>query len=737
MPRVQPRSGEPSRRSALARLAARLGVVSEYVDQTGRERRVTADGTRVALLAAMGVDASDESTARAALRALLVAEAERVLDPVCVLCAGETAVTPRLPGGAGAADWSLVLRTEDGAEHPMQGRVRRGADGGARIPLPPALPTGYHDLTLTLGTPGGDRVARQRLIVVPHGCPAPATVLGGERAIGITANLYSVRSATNWGAGDLGDLRALLAYAREVGAAFVGVNPLHAVRNRGSDISPYSPVSRLFRSVLYLDVAAIPELADATAVREHVESAPFQRDLQRLRDARHLDYGAVMALKRPVLEALHAVFVGAGAGSDRHVAYVRYCAAQGRALDDFATFCALEEALDPERTRGWRGWPAAYHDSAGAAVARFRETHARAVDLHRWLQFELDRQLGDAAGLARAAGLPIGVYQDLAIGTAPDGSDTWAFPDLFARGVALGAPPDPLAAEGQNWGLPPLDPHRLRETGYAYWVTLLRSALRHAGALRIDHVLGLFRQFWIPEGRSGAEGAYVRFPADDLLGIVALESTRAGAIVVGEDLGTVPPEVPVGLARWGLLSSRVLYFARDARGELDHASTYPRMALATANTHDLPTLAGFWAGRDIAIRREVGAITSVRGARTAHAERERERAALLRRLRADALIADDGMAPPDALTIRAATHAFLRRTPSWLAGLALDDLVGETEPVNVPGVGPDRFASWTRRLRTPLEALRTDPAVQRALGVERRWVPGAVAGAPGSVPGAR
>jgi 4-alpha-glucanotransferase len=293
--------------------------------------------------------------------------------------------------------------------------------------------------------------------------------------------------------------------------------------------------------------------------------------------------------------------------------------------------------------------------------------------------------------------------------------------------VSVGAPPDPLGPEGQNWGLPPLHPAAMRADGYRYWAALLRNAMRHSGALRLDHVLGLFRQFWIPEGMSGAEGAYVRFPTDDLLGVLALEATRAGALVVGEDLGTVPPEVPPTLARWGVLSSKVLYFEREEGGRFRPPRRYPRGALATANTHDLAPLAGWWHGRDVALRREVGLLRDEAAHDDALRERACDRAALLALLVDEGLLDDDeANRDPDAVSeidVRAAVHALLRRSPSWLVGLSLDDLVGETEPVNMPGVGQDKYPCWRRRLSLSLEQLATDAPARRALGADRAWVP--------------
>jgi 4-alpha-glucanotransferase len=340
------------------------------------------------------------------------------------------------------------------------------------------------------------------------------------------------------------------------------------------------------------------------------------------------------------------------------------------------------------------------------------------VDLHRWLQFELDRQLGAAAARGRRAGLGLGLYQDLAIGTSAAGADVWANPHLFLTGVSVGAPPDDYSAGGQNWGLPPIDPRALRDDRYRFWIQLLRASFRHAGALRIDHVLGLFRQFWIPDGAGGADGAYVRFPADDLLGILVLEARRHGAAVVGEDLGVVPPEVRPALRERRILSSKVFYFERDGE-RYRAAAEYEPASLATANSHDLPPIAGFWSGRDIELRRASGAIESDEAADRERQARARARAAMLDRLAADGALPAP-VEPASGAELRGAVHAFLCGTPAALVGLGLDDLVGETDPVNLPGVTPERHPSWTRRLAMPVEELATSPDVRAALRCEAR-----------------
>ncbi|MGI8497285.1 MAG: 4-alpha-glucanotransferase, partial [Gemmatimonadaceae bacterium] len=555
----------------------------------------------------------------------------------------------------------------------------------------------------------------------PFRCPDPAESLGGN-VFGITANLYTLRSRRNWGAGDLGDLAALAEWSGRIGggggggAHFIGVNPLHALHNRGRDVSPYSPISRLFRNVLYLDIETIPELAECAPARERISAPSFRSELARLRESETVEYERVMALKRPVLELLHRVFFEKhrNSGSDRGDRFHRYVESQGEALQDFATWMALHEHFESEP------WPDSFLLPRSRAVVEFRDASLHAVDFHRYLQFELDRQLASAAARAAHVGHRIGIYQDLAIGSAPGGSDVWAFPDLFIRGAAIGAPPDPLYQAGQNWGLPPLDPIQLAHHGYDYWVRLLRASLAHAGALRIDHVMGLFHQFWIPEGMTGREGAYVRFPSSDLLGILALEATRHAAFVVGEDLGTVPAEVPPALAERNILSSRVLYFERDRGGggvAFAPARSYPELALATANTHDMTTLAGFWSGRDIELRHATtrGTASSDAELEVALAAREQEKRELVARLVEDGAL-NPASTPPPIAELCGAVHDFLCRTPSVLVGLSLDDIAGEVDPVNLPGASAEEYPSWTRKMHLAVEDLSSDPGVRVALG---------------------
>ena len=703
--------------AALRALADRVGIISEYRDMTGKETRVCSDETRVALLAALGIDASSDERAAEALAALDEEERMRVADDVRVLQRDGDFdgidIEIGTQGDDAPVEWSAELEEEGGVVRQVEGRGSAGPDGRlhVRVPFNPGL--GYHTLTLAVRFRHGETSIAQSLIVVPPACPSPETVLGGRKVFGITANLYTLRSAGDWGVGDLGDLAELLGWAAKAGAEFVGVNPLHALRNAGGDVSPYSPVSRLFRNPIYIDVESVPGFAQSRAAREIVGSSQFREELARLRASGKVEYERVWALKSRVLRELHDAHLRGP--RDASPEWVHWRDSQGWPLDAFATFQALATHLghDGSGSGDWHEWPEEYRSYTSPAVQRFRREHENEIDFHRWLQFVIDRQLGAAAARARDAGMSIGLYQDLAIGTSPNGSDTWTWQDLFVRGVAIGAPPDPYSATGQDWGLPPIDPRRLKRRRYDYWIQLVRSALRHGGALRIDHFMGLFRQFWIPAGKTGREGAYVRFPSDDLLGILALESTRANALVVGEDLGTVPEDVPPAMRRWRVLSSKVLYFERDEKKGYHPAESYAAESLATANTHDMATLAGFWSGRDIELRKKVGLIESDDAAREARDTREREKRQLVERLRSDGLLPGEG--EPRAAELRGAVHEFLCRTPAALVGLSLDDVVGEAEPVNVPGVGADKFPSWTRRLSVPLDRLPTDADVAASL----------------------
>jgi 4-alpha-glucanotransferase len=709
-------------RPALRALAERQGILPSYLDNEGTTRW-TSDASRVAILAAMGIDASSEAEAAVALEEAEARSAQRSLDSVIVK--RETRPTrlqfrPARSIEATALDFRLELRAESGATHVAEGRLRMPRDRSPvalRLPADPGL--GYHHVRLDLRSGAATTTDHASLILCPNSCLTARELLRGQSRYGIWTHLYSARGTKDWGIGDMGVLRSIVDWAGQYRAAFVGLNPLHALSNRGTDISPYSPVSRLYRNSIYIDVDQVPELADCREARSLIASPDFQEQLTALRAGRYIDYERVLTLKASVFRLLHRTFIDRHRDRDteRGRAYARFLERRGESLTDFATFIGLAEHLASAHGPDWRSWPAPYQSPRTAEVEAFRQTHAELVDRQRYLQFELDRQI---ESVASAGNLPIGLYGDLAIGTAPDGSDPWMFPGHFINRATVGAPPDDYSREGQNWALPPVDPAKLRAAAYRYWILLLRNALEHMGALRIDHVMGLFRQYWIPEGMPATEGAYVRFPANDLLGILALESRRHGSLIIGEDLGTVPRGLPAVLDRWGILSSRVLYFEKDERGNYRPSRRYSRRALVTANTHDHAPLLGFWQGRDLELRDQVGDLGKGRRLADAMQERERERRALVMRLRRERCLSEPLEAVPYPQLCKS-VYAMLARTPAPLVGVWLDDLAGETDPVNLPGIGLDRYPGWSRRLKRTIEELRCDARAEAGLnGLAKR-----------------
>ncbi|WP_435747227.1 4-alpha-glucanotransferase [Nocardioides sp. SYSU DS0663] len=526
--------------------------------------------------------------------------------------------------------------------------------------VPDDFPLGYH------------RTAEgRRLIVSPGRCHLPQ-----EQAWGWTVQLYGARSRRSWGIGDLADLRTLREWTESLGGGFLLVNPLHAVAPTvPQESSPYLPATRRFRNPVYLAVEDVPGVEDADLERHDAELAA-------LRAADRVERDASWTLKRAVLRA---VFERTGAASDP--AFVSWRSGAGDALQGWATWCALADEHGPDRLR----WPAEVRTEDAPGVASYAAAHADEVAFHAWLQWLLDRQLRDATGSTT-------VLQDLPIGVSGSGADAWAWDDVLATGVTVGAPPDLLNSVGQDWGSPPFVPWRLRMAEYEPFIESIRGTIAGAGGLRIDHVMGLFRLWWIPAESGATDGAYVRYPADDLLDIVALESHRAGAVVVGEDLGTVEPGVREALAERGILAYKVLWFEDEPPAE------WPAGALAAVTTHDLPTVAGLWTGSDVD--------DQLAASDMAEADVRKGRLDLLERLRRDGLAED---APVEDAVAEA--YRQLGTAPSLLLSVALEDAVAEERRPNVPGT--TERDNWRIPLGVPLEELPDHPAVGRLLSALR------------------
>jgi 4-alpha-glucanotransferase len=568
---------------------------------------------------------------------------------------------------------------EEPSERPVVAVVPRGArlpgagelvleDGTllGRVPdMPADAPDGYHHLHRDDGVD-------QLLITGPGRCHLPR----GLRSWGWAVQLAATRSRRSWGIGDLEDLRLLATWSADAGAGFLGVSPLGAP-NPGPvpEASPYYPSTRRYGSPLHLSVDAVSAAAD-------VDIAALAAGARELNAGRRIDRGAVMRAKLTALERIWA------RGIDDRRAFDAWRSAQGVALERWATFALLSERLGP----GWQSWPVEYHDPTSAQVADAVREGSDRVAFHAWIQWCFDRQL-------EVASKPLRRIADMPVGVDPGGFDTWDWQEQLAIGASIGAPPDRFNAAGQDWGLPPFIPHRLREAHYRPFIDTIRQQLRHAGGLRIDHVLGLFRLWWVPHGAGPVDGAYVRHPTAELLEIVALESHRARAMIVGEDLGTVPPGVREELRRRRLLSTRLVLFERVP------PSKYPRQALAAVTTHDLPTIAGILTRTDLDDQRAAGIDAD---------------AANLELLRGRLVAAAGLEATASTREVVVAAHRRLAASPSALVAATLEDALGVTERTNLPGTVAPQRDNWNLALPLALEDLVADAGVRALVAALRR-----------------
>jgi len=674
----------------LARAAQAYGIELCYYDTWGREHEASPEVVR-ALLGSLGFAAGSDEEIERGLAGREAAERRRPIDSTLVMREDADHLRVRIPARCSGASIKLELEWEGGElEHhwfwmPELGTLETYSVEGMewlakRVPLPRPLRLGYHRVRLIwMQEPELETFADARLIV----CPARAKAVQ-QRAAGLAVSLYGLRSGRNWGCGDFTDLEAVIDAFAPAGAAFVALNPLHAIANRQPyNTSPYLPQCAFFRNFIYLDVERI---GDA-----HLDDA-MRQEIEELRASEFVEYERVARLKLAALWHIFEQFLaGRGPAHLEQEEFMMYAQSQGQSLWDYATYCALDEEMhrrDPNVWL-WTDWPKEYRDPNSFATNEFFKKHHERILFFVFLQWQIQIQAAAAHARALKCGMSIGLYHDLALATDQYGADLWALRPFFVPGSRVGAPPDELAPSGQDWGFPPPNREEHRSNGYQVFAQSIRNAAACGGALRIDHVMRFFRLFTIPQGFETSQGTYVQDYASDLLGILALESVRGNFVVIGEDLGTVTDEVRASLYHAGVLSYRVLWFERDRAGNFRPPNTYPESALVCSTTHDLPTLAGFALGRDLEARKAAGLADE-----NEYHKQKAHRAGEVHRLE-EALQAWGFAGDP---------LGFLLATPCVLAAINQEDLSGETEQQNLPG-STWQYPNWRRKMRVTVEEI--------------------------------
>ncbi len=699
----------------LAELARCYDIATDYWDWQGTHVEVAPE-TIIAVLSGLGVDGATPDAAAAALHDHRERPWGQMLPPFLAQRELRTgAVWVHVPHGdpvevmidLESGGTRSDLRQLDNWTPPHQ--VDGAWVGEASFEVPADLPLGYH----TVRARSGERTATMPLVITPAWLGFPAS-MGERRAWGLATQLYSVQSRQSWGVGDLVDLADLAVWsAGEHRADYVLVNPLHAAEPvPPMEPSPYLPTSRRFANPIYLRIERIAEYASAT---EHQRARIDQRRTKlkvALANASQIERDQVWKAKRKALKIVFSVPRTAG----RQIAFEAYRRREGRGLTDYATWAAIAEEHGPR----YPDWPAELQHPASPAVATFATEHADRVEFHCWLQWQLDEQLGLAHQSGRRAGMALGVMHDLAVGVHPRGADAWSLQDTYAEGISVGAPPDPYNQNGQDWSQRPWRPDQLAAVAYAPFRDMVATILRHAGGIRVDHIIGLFRLWWIPQGAGPTEGTYVRYDHEAMIGILALEAHRAGALVVGEDLGTVEPWVRDCLRERGILGTSILWFEFefDGSGAPLRPEWWRELCLASVTTHDLPPTAAYLVGDHVRLRAELGILTRSLG--EALAVDEAERQSWLDNLRHRGALSDHA----DVVETVQALHRYLTWTPSRLLAVALTDAVGDRRAQNQPGT-IDEYPNWRVPLTGPdgapvlLEDVFTSPRVAALVQVVR------------------
>ncbi|MFC4310043.1 4-alpha-glucanotransferase [Steroidobacter flavus] len=712
----------------IRQLARLYGIADSYLDFRGQPKQVSVE-SQVAILAALGVKAADDTAAEKSIHEYETRRWTGFVPPVVVAREGKPIPVPiAVPVGLAAkkVDWSVTLESGEPRSGSVQlsklkaleeAKVDTLSYRRSSVQLP-ALPLGYHTASFALDT---GLQGTLRIVVTPEQCFEAHAIAEGKKLWGIAVQLYSLRADDNWGVGDFRDLRNLIRLSAPLGCGIIGLNPLHALMPANpAHISPYSPSNRQFLNVLYISVEDVPDFAECEPARKRVADPKFQATLAEVRATRNVDYVKVAAAKFEILSLLYKSFRARHLNehTPRGQAFRQFQQIQGEPLKLHAIYDALDGhfRLQGPQYWGWPSWPEEYSDPTSPVVQRFARERAEDVEYFEYLQWLAAEQLAGAQSAAREAGMAIGIYGDVAVGANPAGSETWSNRHLYLQGASVGAPPDALALKGQDWGIPPQDPVELRAQQYQPFVGLVRNMMRYVAALRFDHVMTLYRLWWVPRGLLSKDGTYVHYPLADLIAILALESQRHHCIVIGEDLGTVPEAMTEAMESYHAYHYKVLMFEQRPDGTFKRPDEYVPHAMAVVTTHDLPTLRGWWEGSDVTLRAQLDLYPSDELRQQAHDSRVRDRVSLLRALVAAGLWHwNEGEPLPEySAALSRAVHAFIGLSSSNIALLQIEDLIGMTDPVNVPGTDTEH-ANWQRKVSASLTDIFSSPETKDIL----------------------
>ncbi len=728
----------PSYDEMIDELSEICGIVREYYDIFGH-KKVTSSETQKAILRAMGIKLDSPEEIRREIEERKERHWKSFVEPVRVVSEDEQPLTipVYVPVEEGEERrlrlaWSLEDERGGRVESALSGDAVSAAEDHyidgiryAKINLreETRLNIGYYEADVQCAHPapifqgGKNRLQKRvKVIITPDACYLPTPLQAG-RTWGLSINLYSIASRGNWGIGDFDDLAEIVKWVADLKGGFVGINPLHLISNtRTFGTSPYSPITKLYKNFIYLSIEKIPEVSESEEIQAIIRSDSFQIELSSLKRDKLIDYERIASLKEEILRRAFAAFYEMHYGKDtpRGKDFRKYLSEEGFALESFALFMALQGHMKKvHHAEAWQKWPESYHHPSHPSVQEFRKTHAKEILFYQYVQWLVEKQHEEIAELIGDLGMAVGLYHDLAIGSVGGGSDVWCYQDMIAGDVDTGAPPDDYSINGQNWGFPPLIPERLKERGYEFFVQTIRRNMKYGGALRIDHALGLFRLFWIPKGMAPKDGAYVRYPSEDLLRIIALESVRNKTVVIAEDLGTIGENVREELKKFYMFSYRLFYFERDYPDPSFLAPEgYPDMALCAITTHDLPTIYGYWIDQDLKTKKELGMYSDNNLWERHVNERERDKELILSALKSHGLLPDGYPTDPKKIPemtpeLCLAIYRYLAKTPCKLVLVSLDDILGALNQQNMPAtVGS--YPNWMQKTPLTLEEILSD-----------------------------